>query len=316
MPNPQKLYNQRLMITELLLDQVKPYLTGKPEVWAKEFGEVGTFGSSFGKVAKAKFLPFSQTKMPTDCRVFLYLPTNFCDSYAVLHFRIFAVQPTDFIFVLDRNIPRAAFVKKAKGMELTDKWATELTENGGEDPFAEYLTNLEQKTGILPESPHTFANWTYYMGNLSVEVPYTMVLMPLGDGRTVFLFKRHYKPGLFSLKKSNFDIDLVWRIATWIDKALGEFNYQGDPTPLEVPIPAASLLAIPEIAPLFEYQGRGIPFNVNLSAYQPVEKPAPVVQQETSAEAEQPSSRKFCTKCGTELPADAVFCSKCGAKQA
>ena len=315
MPNPNKLYAQRKMFTEILLEQVKPYLTGKPEVWAKEFGEVGNFGSTLGKVAKARFLPFAKNNMPTDCRVFLHLPTKLCDSFAVLHFRIFAVQPTDFIFVLDRNIPRAAFLKKAKGMELTDKWGTELTENGQDDPFAAYLTNLERKKGILPESPHTFANWTYYMGKLSVEVPYTMALIPLGDGRTIFLFKRNYKPGLFSLKKSNFEIDLVWGIASWINEALGEFNYEGEPAALDVPVAAASLLAIHEIAPLFEYQGRDIPFDANLSAYQPVDKPPSVVKPETPAAVEQPVGRKFCTKCGTELPADAAFCSKCGAKQ-
>lgn len=311
MPSPQKLYAHRLMFSEMLLAQAKPYLTGKPAVWAKEFGEVATFGSTLGKVAKAKFLPFAKTKMPTDCRVFHHLPTKLGDAYAVLHFRIFGVQPTDFIFIFDRNIPRAAFLKKAKGMELTDKWATDLTENGGDDPFAAYLTNLEQKKGILPESPHTYANWTYYMGKLSIEVPYTMALIPLGDGRTVFLFKRYYKPGLFSLKKSNFELELIWRIASWIDEALGEFNYDGDPTPLEVPVAASSLLAIPEIAPLFEYQGRDIPFNVNLSAYEQEHK-AEVDQQPVVAE---PEGQKYCIQCGTTIPEKAAFCSKCGTKQ-
>jgi len=311
MPSPQKLYTHRLMFSEMLLAQAKPYLTGKPDVWAKEFGEVATFGSTLGKVAKAKFLPFAKTTMPTDCRVFHHLPTKLGDAYAVLHFRIFAVQPTDYIFILNCNIPRAAFVKKAKKMELTDKWATDLTEKGGDDPFATYLTNLERKKGVLPESPHTYAHWTYPAGKLSVEVPYTMALIPLGDGRTVFLFKRYYSPGFFSLKKSNFDLELIWRIANWIDEALGEFNYEGGPAPLEVPVAAASLLAIPEIAPVFEYQGRDIPFNVNLSAYEQVNK-AKVDQQPV---VEEPEGQKFCIQCGTALPEKAAFCSKCGTKQ-
>jgi ribosomal protein L40E len=314
MPNAQKLYNHRLMFTEILLEQVRPYLTGIPEVWAKEFGEVGNFGTTLGKVAKVSLIPFAKTKMPTDCRVFLRLHTNLCEVISVLHFRIFAVQPTDYIFVLNRNIPRAACVKKAKGFKLIDKWATELTENGADDPFAQHLMNFEEES-ILPDNPLTYLSWTYHMGKISVEVPYTMALIPLGDGRTIFLYKRYYRPGLFSLKKSNFDIDQVWKVAKWIDKALGEFNYEGDPTPLEVPVPAASLLAIPEIAPLFEYQGRDIPFDIDLSAYQQVVEPEPVVQQEAPAAEDQTPGRKFCTKCGTELPEDAAFCSKCGAKQ-
>jgi len=138
-----------------------------------------------------------------------------------------------------------------------------------------------------------------------------MTLIPLGDGRTIFLFKRYYSPGFFSLKKSNFDIELIWRIALWIDEALGEYNYEGDPAPLEVPVAAASLLVIPEIAPLFEYQGRDIPFQVNLSAYEHTAQ-VEVEKQPAAAEHE---GRKFCTQCGTELPESAAFCSKCGAKQ-
>jgi len=135
MPSSQKLYAHRLMFSEMLLAQAKPYLTGKPDVWAKEFGQAAPFSSTLGKVAKAKFLPFSQTKMPTDCRVFHHLPTQLGDAYAVLHFAAFAVQPTDSVFIFNRNIPRAAFVKQAKKMELTDKWATELTSNGQDDPL-------------------------------------------------------------------------------------------------------------------------------------------------------------------------------------
>jgi hypothetical protein len=302
------------MFSEMLLNQVKPYLAGKPEVWAKEFGEPVTFSSTLGAVAKAKFLPFGKNKMPTDCRVFHQLPTQTGEVIAVLNFSAFAVQPTDFLFIHNRNIPRAAFLKKARGMELTDKWATALTENKAQDPFAEYLTKLERKKGLLPESPHTYANWVYHLGKLAIEVPYTMALMPLGDGRTIFLFKKHYRPGFFSVKKSDFDVELVWRIAEWIDEALAEFNYQGDPAPLEVPVPAVSLLAIPEIAPMFEYQGRDIPFEIDLSGFAPASNTIPAGSPAGSMK-EPAQEHKFCIQCGESLPTNAVFCSKCGTKQ-
>ena len=140
-----------------------------------------------------------------------------------------------------------------------------MTENGEADPFASYLSNLERKTGILPDSPQVYANWVYYMGKLAIEVPFTMVLMPLGDGRTVFLFKRHYRPGFFSVKKTSFDVEKVWYVVEWVNEALKEFGYQGDPAPLEVPVGAVSLLALPEIAPMFEDQGRDIPCEMDLS---------------------------------------------------
>ncbi len=314
MPNPQKIQANRIMFSEMLLMQVKPYLTGKPEVWAKEFGEAVTFSSTLGAVAKAKFLPFAKNKMQTDCRVFHRLPTEAGETFAVLNFAAFAVLPTDYLFILNRNIPRAAFLKKAKGIELTDKWATALTDDKQEDPFAEYLTKLERKTGLLPESPHTYANWVYHLGKLAIEVPYTMALIPLGDGRTIFLFKRHYRPGFFSVKKSDFDVEPVWRIAGWIDEALAKFNFQGDPAPLEVPVPAVSLLAIPEIAPMFAYQGKDIPFEMDLSGYETAAS-SPTVEA-TAPKTQAPAQeRKFCTQCGESLPGNAAFCSKCGLKQ-
>ncbi len=313
MPSPEKIFANRKMYSEILLEQVKPFLTGKPTVWAREFGEAVSFSDALNAAAKAKFLPFGKSTMRTDCRVFHQLTTQLGDAFAVLHFSGFAVQPTDFIFILNRNIPRAAFLRKAKGAELTDKWATSLTENGEDDPFATYLTSLERKKGILPERPHVYANWVYHMGKLAVEVPYTMVLMPLGDGRSVFLFKRHYRPGFFSVKKSNFDVELVWDIAGWVNQALGEFNYQGEPTPLEVPVPAVSLIALPEIAPLFEYQGKEIPFEVNLSAFEGMGAPKNT-EEHPPMDTEQ-ETEKFCTQCGQALSAHAAFCSKCGAKQ-
>jgi len=313
MPSPQKLYANRKLFSELFLEQVRSFLTETPKVWAKEFGEAVTFSDAFSAAAKTKLLPFGKTVMRTDCRVFHQLHTSLGKSVAVLHFSAFAVQPTDFIFILKRNIPQAAYLKKAKGMELTDKWATTLTDKGEQDPFASFLTNLEQKKGILPESPQIYANWVFHQGKLAIEVPYTMALIPLGDGRSVFLFKRHYRPGFFSVKKSDFDVTLVWRIAEWIDAALGEYDYQGEPAPLEVPVPAESLLALPEIAPMFEYQGKDIPFEVDLSAFSPVSTPSPVMKELTS-DTEQ-NGGKFCLQCGQALPAEAAFCSKCGAKQ-
>jgi len=313
MPSQEKINANRKMYSELFLEQVKPYLTGTPEVWAKQFGETLTFSDALGMAAKSKFLPFGKNTMRTDCRVFHHLPTKLGDVFAVLHFSGFALQPTDYIFVLERSVPRAAFVRKAKGSELTDRWATALTESGKDDTFAGYLTGLERKNGILPESPHIYAHWVYHQGKLAIEVPYTMVLIPLGDGRTIFLFKRNATPGFFSVKKTKFDIELVWRIADWIDEALGEFNYQGDPAPLEVPVPAVSLIAIPEIAPMFEYQGVDIPFDVDLTGFVPDARPQPINQSQPSPLKEK--AKKYCTQCGEAIPVDASFCSKCGAKQ-
>jgi ribosomal protein L40E len=313
MPSQEKINANRKMFSELFLEQVKPYMTGIPTVWAKQFGETVTFGDAFGASAKARFLPFAKNTMRTDCRVFHKFPTALGEVIAVLHFSAFAVQPTDFIFILNRCIPRAAYLRKAKGSDLTDRWATTLTEGGNADPFADYLTGLERKKGILPDSPHYYANWVFHLGKLAVEVPYTMALIPLGDARTIFLFKCNAIPGFFSVKKINFDIELVWRIAAWIDEALGELNYQGDLAPLEVPIPAVSLIAIPEIAPMFEYQGVDIALNVDLTRFS-----ASAVQQSINGSPSASSgqdAKKYCIQCGEAIPMDAAFCSKCGAKQ-
>lgn len=311
MPSQEKLNANRKLFTELLLEQAKPFLAGKPGVWAKEFGEAQDFNDALALAAKAKFLPFGKNEMKTDCRVFLNLPSTLGEAYAVLHFHIFALQPTDYIFIFNQNIPGAAFLKKAKGMELNDSWATARTENGEKDPFADYLSGLERKSGMLPDAPHYYANWKYHLGKLAVEVPYTMVLMPLGDGRTAFLFKYNYSPGLFSVKKSNFNLDKVWYLAEWVRDALTEYAYDGEPAPLEVPIGAVSLLALPEIAPMFEYPGRDIDLDVDLSGYLPTKPVEPTAVPQT----QEARTEKYCMSCGEVLPIKAAFCTKCGAKQ-
>jgi ribosomal protein L40E len=315
MPSLEKLNANRQMFTELLLEQAQPYLTAQPKVFAKTFGESVTFRDTMGNAAKAMFLPFGKNEMRTDCRVFVELPSAIGDVFAVLHFSGFAMQPVDYLFQLKQNLPHAAFLKKSEGLQLNDKWASALTESGENDPFTTFLDGLEQKEGFLPDKPHYHANWVYHLGKMAVEVPYTMALIPLGDSRSIFLFKYNYRPGLFSVKKSKFDLDVVWRIATWINDALADYGYDGPPAALEVPVAAASLLAIPEIAPLFTYRGEDLSISVSLPDIEKAKSIPQPISDENPVENSN-SAEKFCIKCGQKMPLKAAFCSKCGTKQA
>ncbi|MCD4671290.1 MAG: zinc ribbon domain-containing protein [Anaerolineaceae bacterium] len=313
MPSPEKIREHRKTMTQVFLEQAQPLATGMPHVWAKQFGEAVTSSEQFGAVAKTSLLPFGKSKLRTDFRIYHQLPTRIGDIYGVQHFSAATIQPTDFVFTLQKPVPRAAFLRKAKGKELTDSWATTLTESGEEDAFAEFLTNIERKDGILPDCPHYHASWKYSLGKMSVEVPYTMALIPLGDGRTVFLFKNNYRPGFFSVRQTKFDIEEAVTIAEWINEALGTFGYDGDPAPLEVPVPALSLLAIPEIEVLFDYKGEEVAWDVDLSAFRSIHAaPSAPAPGEPTSPAQ---SHKFCTKCGKKLAMDAEFCSACGTKQ-
>ena len=309
MPSPERIRELRHTLTQTFLEQAQPLTQGIQKVWAKQFGESVTTGEVFGKVAKTRLLPFSTVKMRTDFRIFYALSTRLGEAFAVQHFSGATIQPTDFLFILQQNIPHAAFLCKGEGLMGTH-WESSLIEKGEKDPFVEFLDALERKTGILPDKPLFHANWTYSLGKLSIEVPYTFALMPLGDGRTVFLCKLNYRPGFFKVSQTKFLFDDAFMLAEWLDEALAQFGYDGPPAPLEIPTPAQSLLALPEIAPLFDYQGEDVDWPVDLSTFN-----SPPVNSSRAATPPQSPKHKFCTKCGEKLVATAAFCSKCGAKQ-
>ena len=310
MPSPQKIKEFRMLMTQVFLEQAQPIAIGKPKVWAKQFGDSVTTAEVFGKVAKTSLIPFAKASIRTDFRIFYQIPTKLGDVFGVQHFSGMTLQPTDYIFILNHNIPRTTVAAKAKGLMGDDHWATELTEKGQQDPFAEFLLGLERKEGMLPDKPLYHARWTYSLGKMSVEVPYTMALMPVGDGRTLFLCKINYRPGFFKVSQNKFDLEEGMMLAEWLDEALTQFRYEGEPTPLNVSVPALSLLAVPEIAQLFDYQGEDVDWPVDLSGFQSAApKPTPAVVEPITEDF------KFCTKCGEKLKPDAAFCSKCGAKQ-
>ncbi|MBG0786858.1 MAG: zinc ribbon domain-containing protein, partial [Anaerolineaceae bacterium] len=180
-----------------------------------------------------------------------------------------------------------------------------------------FLNNIERKTKFLPDKPEYHVNWTYHLGKIAVNVPYTLSLMPLGEGKTLFLIKLNYKPGLIKVSQTKFRVDEAFMLAEWIDEALGQFNFEGDPTPLDVPIPALSLLAIPKIAELFDYQGEEIEWPADISGFSPsdpISTPKPKGDPLPKADPVQ-EPHKFCTACGEKLKSEAAFCSKCGTKQ-
>lgn len=311
MPSPQKIRELRITLSHSFLEQTQPHIKAIKKVWAKQFGEEVTTGEIFGKVVKTRLLPFGNIKMRTDFRIFYAMTTHLGDAYAIQHFSAATIQPTDFIFILQKNIPRAAYLCKGKGLIGDTHWESSLIDQGEKDPFVEFLDAVERKTGILPDKPLYHANWSFHLGKLEVEVPYTFALMPLGDGRTIFLCKLNYRPGFFKVSQTKFDFEEALKLAEWLDEALTQFGYEGDPTPLEISTPALSLLALPEIAPLFEYQGEDSEWPIDLSTYNaPPESPAPTSPIKLA------QAHKFCTKCGEKLAADAAFCSKCGTKQA
>ncbi len=311
MPSPAKTKSHRELMTTLFLEQAQPFLTKQPKVWAKKFGETASFSETLNMTAKAKLLPFGKSKVRTDFQIFISMPNRLGETYGVLQFFGMASKPTDFIFLLDLNLPHAAHLKKAKGMQLDDAWVSALTENGQDDPMVEALNNMERKTGLLPDKPKYHVNWTFHLGKMAVEMPYTLALMPFGDGRTIFLYKRNVQPGFFSVKKTQFGIEKVIEITEWIQESLTPFHVEGDPTPQDITIPAASLMALSEIEPLFEDQGENIPWDVNLPniAAEPAKSPDPQSTPELASQS------KFCTQCGQKLSIEAAFCSKCGAKQ-
>lgn len=134
-----KLTQRYLQYSGLLLEEVRPFLTGQPMVRARRFGEVVSFGETFAQIARSR-VPFAHGAMRTDTMVFHDLPTRQGLLHIVQNYGGQALQPTDFLLVLDRSIPRAAWAKD-EGL-LSTKWATPLTETGQRDTFKEFLDSL------------------------------------------------------------------------------------------------------------------------------------------------------------------------------
>ncbi len=309
MPNPEKLLQSRLTFSEVLLEEARPFMTAEPRVWARQFGEAVTFGETFGQMAK-KQLPFGKAVLRDDALVFHDIPTRQGMLYAVQYYGGAAIRPTDFLMVIDGNIPRAAFLKEPGLAELTSKWATALTEQKQKDDWKEFLDNLERGPG-LKDSIRFHASWTFHAGSLAIKLPYTMQLLPLGNGQFVYLFKNTFRPGLWSVKQMKFEVEEYLNLAAWLKEAATAYAYAGPPAPLEVPIPTLSLLAIPELAGLIADKGVEIPWPASNKVY--VAPPAAPAAAQAPAAATR--TTKFCTSCGAKIVIDARFCNSCGAKQ-
>jgi hypothetical protein len=79
-------------------------------------------------------------------------------------------------------------------------------------------------------------------------------LSPILAERTPFRYLERISA--FNIKKSKFFVEEFIDLAAWLDSTLADFNYQGDPTPADIPVPTWTLLAFPETKPLYEDTGK------------------------------------------------------------
>jgi len=296
---------RRAEFSEILLDEAQPFMTGEPQVWARQIGEIVTFGEVFGQMAKTR-LPFAKAKMRTDTLVFHDIPTKHGILHAVQHWGGNAIQPTDFMLTIAQDIPRAAWVKKGT---MTDKWVTSVSEDGGKDEFSEFLNGIERGTGLKADTIYYYARWSYQAGSTTMKLPWTIQLIPLGDGRFVFALKRPVRPGLWSAKQLKFEVEEYMMLVDWLKEELEKYGYEGPPASLEVPAVTVSLVAIPELKEQLPEVGTEIPWPGLTKRY---------VTTQASAGASQPASQgetKFCIHCGVKIPANSKFCMACGQKQ-
>jgi len=306
-----KHFQKRVQFSQVLLEEAQPFMTAEPRVWARQVGEAVTFGEVFGRSLKTQILPFGKTTVRTDVMVFHDIPTQLGLLHAVQNYGGAAIQPTDFLLVIDCSIPRAAYVKDDG---LLSKWATALTDDRQKDDFKEFLDNIERGKGLKADNPLYHIKWSYAVGKNSVKLPYTMQLIPLGDGRCIYLFKTPFRPGLWSPKQVKFKVDDFMMLAAWLKEALSAYAYAGPPAPLEMRFPTLSLLAIPELAASIEVPNVELPWPANVRQYV-ASSPPPVAAAPPLAPAAESAPTKFCTACGQKIPGNARFCPKCGAKQ-
>jgi hypothetical protein len=305
-----KHFQKRVEFSQLLLEEARPFMTAEPRVWARQVGEAVTFGEIFGRALKSQ-LPFGKTTVRTDVMVFHDIPTPHGLLHVVQNYGGAAIQPTDFLLIIDCSIPRAAYVKDDG---LLSKWATALTDSGQKDDFKDFLDNIERGKGFKADNPLYHVQWTYAAGSAKVKLPYTMQLVPLGDGRCLYLFKNPFTPGLWSAKQIKFEVGEFMMLATWLKEALSAYAYAGPPAPLEMRFPTLSLLAIPELAGSIQVQGVELPWPASDKQYVASPPPAPAAPPPAPA-AEPGPAVKYCIACGQKISGNARFCPKCGAKQ-
>jgi hypothetical protein len=238
-------------MSETLIEQLKPYATEAPEVWALELGQKVTFGTVLGQSLKDSFS--LKNKIKTDSGIFHTFPTKLGLAAAVLYYSVNLNLPIDFAIQLNHNIPCAGYVRKNMGVVKPPAW---VMPEGCED-FAEALNQMKGKHGSVKGKFLKYSKeWEVEVGTQKQQVPYTMQLIPTGDGQCIFLYKRPIKIGAFNMKKSKFFVEEFMDLAAWLDSTLAAFNYQGDPTPADIPVPTWTLLAFPETEPLYEDKGK------------------------------------------------------------
>jgi hypothetical protein len=305
-----KLLKMRVELSDILLKEATPYMTGQPRVWARQFGDQVTFGETYKKMAMAS-LPFSKTGVRHDVLVFHDIPTEEGILHVVQPYSGSGLMPTDFMITIPYNIPRAVWAKQEF---VGSSWTTELVEVKQPDSLKDLLENTrESEKWDAKRLIDIGLQWEYPRGRVSIKLPYTIQLIPNGKGETLVQLRKVFKAGFFSVKDMKFLVGDFLAFVKWLKSALDKFDLPKEPTTMKIPVANEFLLAVPEFAHLFGDTGAEMDwpelpqyFASGAQTPQPQSPPAKAAATEQSM---------FCVNCGEKLPGKVKFCPKCGGQQ-
>jgi hypothetical protein len=294
---------RHLLYSEIILKEAQPFLVGEPRTWARRFGQEVTFGETFGQMFRSS-MPLRRGRLRIDTLVFHDLPTELGQLHAAQVYSGKVALSTEFLIVQEGRIPRGAFLKRRP---LSEIWATAQGDERSKDEFCVFLGGQKEGEGGRGETLADKAKWSQYLGGKSLDLSWTMQLIPLEVERFLFVFKRPWSPDLFSVKKTRFHVGEAMEVAGWLKRAVAKFGYQGPPLSVEVPFATLSLVAIPELAERMPDQGAPLPW--------PATSAAPSRGKRPQSGAAVPRETKFCIACGHKIPGNAKFCPDCGGEQ-
>ncbi len=247
MPEVDPHQKQHQEYSEILLNEAKPFMTGQPRVWGRRFGEAVTAGEIFGKVMKSH-VPFSKSGMRIDVIVINDIPTAQGMLHAVQDFSGKVILPTEFLIVIDGQIPHAVCLKKG-GFLSSPFWVTDMSQTKSMDDFCNHLNKFEWGKGMGNRAFSDFAVWTHSLSSKTkLELSYTQQLIPISGSQFVLMFHKPWASGLWSVKQMKFHVKDALDLAEGFKQAVIAYKYNGPAAELQILEPRLSIVAVPELA--------------------------------------------------------------------
>jgi hypothetical protein len=237
----EKVYRK---FSDRLLKEVKPFLSGEPQIWRKRVAPEGSVLKQTGQKLRAA-IPVLGGELRCDVLVFHDLPTEQGLVHVVHSYAHKILLPPEYLLVMDGRIPRAALL--TRGTLDEGVWVSAIGDEDRGDDFCVFVKNIKRGKGLRARRLSYEAEWVQEGGGNKLKLDWAMQLAPLGEERFVFVFRLPYQKGLFGTSKLG--VEKFLTVAEWLRESIQEYDYVGEAPKRGVLQPTLALLALPGIRP-------------------------------------------------------------------